>query len=162
MGGVWSFLIGMFLQNAARMSYQQLLLRRALEGERVRRFMKTDPITVTPSTSVRQLVEDYIYRYHFKMFPVVEDSHRLVGCVTTKQVQAVPREEWGMKRVGEIGGACLPGNMIGPEEDAMKALSMMARTGLSRLMVIEGDRIIGILALKDLLKFFKEKLELEQ
>jgi len=162
LGGVWSFLIGMFLQNAARMSYQQLLLRKALEGERVRRFMKTDPVTVTSSTSVQELVEDYIYKYHFKMFPVVEDSHRLVGCVTTKQVQAVPREQWDMKRVGEIGGVCLPENMIGPEEDAMKALSMMARTGLSRLMVIEEDRIIGILALKDLLKFFKEKLELEQ
>ena len=57
--------------------------------------MKTDPVTVTPSLSVAQLVDDYIYKYHYKMFPIVEDTDRLVGCVTTKQVKEIPREEWG-------------------------------------------------------------------
>ena len=31
-GGVWWFLIGLFLRGAAQMSYQQLLVRKALEG----------------------------------------------------------------------------------------------------------------------------------
>ena len=48
-GGIWLFLIGMYLQSAARASYQQILIRKALEGELVRRFMKTDPVTVSPS-----------------------------------------------------------------------------------------------------------------
>ena len=68
-GGVWWFLIGMFLQEAARGSYQQVLIRKALEGEAVSRFMQTNPVTVPPSVSVQQLVEDYIYKYHCKMFP---------------------------------------------------------------------------------------------
>ena len=100
-GGMWWFLIGMFLHNAAKMSYQQLMMRKALEGEPIRRFMEPNPITVPPSTSVEQLVEDYIYRYHFKMFPVV-DSERLMGCVTTKQVKEVPREEWGRRTVESL------------------------------------------------------------
>jgi len=32
------FLIGMFLQSSAKMSYQQTVIRKALEGEVVRRF----------------------------------------------------------------------------------------------------------------------------
>jgi CBS domain-containing protein len=43
----------------------------------------------------------------------------------------------------------------------MKALSLMNQTGSSRLMVTEGDRLLGILALKDMLKFLSLKMELE-
>jgi Zn-dependent protease/predicted transcriptional regulator len=161
-GGMWWFVIGMFLRGAAKTSYQQLLLRKALEGELVRRFMKTDPIVVTPSVTVDQLIEDYIYKYHYKMFPVVENSDRLIGCVTTKQVKEIPREEWGQKRVGEIAAQCSSENTIGPQVDAMKALSLMSKFGLSRLMVTEGNRLLGIIALKDLLKFFALKVEMEE
>jgi CBS domain-containing protein len=161
-GGVWSFLIGMFLQNAARMSYQHLLMRKALEGEPVRRFMKTDPVTVPPSVTIQQLVEDYIYKYHFKMLPVVEDKDKLVGCITTKQVQEIPREEWNRIRVGEVAVRCSPQNTIEPQVDATQALSIMARTGSGRLIVIEKGRIVGVITLKDLLKFLSLKLELEQ
>jgi Zn-dependent protease/CBS domain-containing protein len=161
-GGMWWFLIGMFLRGVAKSSYQQLLLRKALEGEIVRRFMKTDPVTVRPSLSVQQLVEDYVYKYHYKMFPIVEDTDRLIGCVTTKQVKEIPREEWGQRRVGEIATQCSVENTIDPQVDAMKALSIMSKTGTSRLMVIEGNRLLGIIALKDLLKFFSLKVELEE
>jgi Zn-dependent protease/predicted transcriptional regulator len=161
-GGMWWFLIGMFLRGAAKSSYQQLLLRKALEGEPVKRFMKMDPITVRPSISVEQFVEDYIYKHHYKMFPIVEDSDRLIGCVTTKQVKEVPREEWSLRKVGEIATQCSAENTIGPQVDAMKALSIMSKTGVSRLMVIEGNRLLGIIALKDLLKFFALKVELEE
>jgi Zn-dependent protease/predicted transcriptional regulator len=161
-GGMWWFLIGMFLRGAAKTSYQQLLLRKALEGESVKRFMKTDPVTVKPSLLVAQLVEDYIYRFHYKMFPVVEDKDKLIGCVTTKQVKEIPREEWGHRKVGEIAAQCSSENTIGPLVDAMKALSIMSKTGASRLMVTEGNRLVGVIALKDLLKFFALKVELEE
>jgi len=161
-GGMWWFLIGMFLRNAARMSYQQLLMRKALEGEPVRRFMKADPVAVPPSTLLNKLVDDFVYKYHFKMFPVVEDSERLVGCVTTKQVSEIPREEWSRRTVREIATRCSPENTIEPQADAMEALSIMSRTGASRLIVVEGDRVVGVISLKDMLKFLSLKVELEE
>jgi Zn-dependent protease/CBS domain-containing protein len=161
-GGMWWFLIGMFLQRAATTSYQQLLTRRALEGEPISRFMKTDAVTVTPSISLEHLVEDYIYKYHFKMFPVVEDHDRLLGCVTTKQIKEIPRTEWSRRTVGDVASQCTPENTIEPQADAMKAVAIMNRTGNSRLMVVEGGRLVGIIALKDLLELLSLKVELEQ
>lgn len=38
----------------------------------------------------------------------------------------------------------------------------MTRSSNSRLMVVEGERLLGILALKDLLQFFRPKIELEE
>jgi len=59
-GGMWWILIGLFLRGAAGMSYRQLQIRQALEGERVSRFMNTEPVTVLAATTVKNLVEDYI------------------------------------------------------------------------------------------------------
>jgi Zn-dependent protease len=83
LGAIWQFLIGMLLKNAAQMSYQQVLIRRALEGEPVSRFMNPNVISVEPSLTVESLVDDYVYRHHHKMYPVIEND-RVVGCVTTR------------------------------------------------------------------------------
>jgi len=40
-------------------------------------------------------------------------------------------------------------------------LALMTRTGSSRLMVTEGNRLAGIISLKDMMKFFELKVELE-
>jgi Zn-dependent protease len=159
-GGMWWFLIGMFLNSAARMSYQQLLTRQALQGESVSRFMTRDPVAVSPSTTLDSLVNDYVYRYQFKMFPVVSDSDRIEGCITTKELKDVPREEWKIKRVGDVLKPCPLDNTVSAESDAMDALSIMNRTGSSRLLVLEGDRLAGVVAMKDMLKFLSLKVEL--
>jgi len=159
-GSVWSALIGMFIRNAAQMSYKQLLMHRALAGEEVQRFMRVNPITVSPAISVEQLVNEYFYRYHFKMFPVL-DGDRLVGCVTSRRVKDVPKELWSRRTVGDLVKPCSADNTISPETDAMKALSIMSRTGNSRLMVVDQGRLVGVITLKDMLKFLDLKIDLE-
>jgi CBS domain-containing protein len=84
-GGMWWFLIEMFLSNFARSSYQHVLSRHTLQGVKVSRFMKSEPITVSPAVKVQTLVDDYVYRYHHKMFPVV-DRGKLIGVVALKDL----------------------------------------------------------------------------
>lgn len=160
-GGMWWVLIGMFLQGASKSSYQQLVIRRALEGEQVGRFMKTDPVTVTPGLTVAKLVDDYIYRYHYEMFPVMEGDN-LKGCISTKEVKGLPRETWSEKTVGEVARQCTSVNTIDKGVDAVQALSRMHKTGVTRLMVTDGPRLVGILTLKDLIQFISLKVDLEE
>ena len=159
-GGIWWALIGMFLYSASKMSYRQLLMRRALEGEHVSRFMRTDPVTVSPSISVDELVKNYVYKFHYKMFPVVDQS-KLVGCVTTRQVKEIPQDEWVNHKVGELAAQCSNENTVKPDDDATEALKIMKRNDNSRLMVTENSHLVGVITLKDLLKFFSLKVELE-
>ena len=56
---------------------------------------------------------------------------------------------------------CSPENSIEVKADAIEALALMTRTGSSRLMVTEGNRLAGIISLKDMMKFFELKVELE-
>jgi Zn-dependent protease/CBS domain-containing protein len=161
-GGMWWFILGMFLQGVAKASYQRLVMRKALEGEPVRRFMSTDPVTVKRSNTIREMVEDYVYKYHYKMFPVVEDGQRLVGCVTTKQIKDVPKEEWDQKSVGELAQSCTQENSIEPDKDATEALAAMQKNGASRLMVVDQGKVVGIISLKDMLELISLRVELEE
>jgi Zn-dependent protease len=160
-GGMWLGLIGLFLRGAASASFYQLMARQAFEGEPVWRFMTRDPVTVGPEVSLARLVEDYVYAYHYDLFPVV-DGGRLVGLVSTRLIRQVPRPQWATTAVGDILAPPGPDNTVAPEADAVKALSIMRRSGNSRLMVAEGDRLVGIVALKDLLNFLSLKMDLDR
>jgi Zn-dependent protease len=160
-GGIWTFIIGMFVRTAARSSYRQLLFRQALEGARVKKFMVKDAVAVKPDTSVDKLVDDFIYKYHFKMFPVV-DGEKLVGCVTIDQVKTVARDEWAAHNVGELAQTCSAENTIDPEADVMSALAQMQRTGRSRLLVAEDGKLDGVISLKDIMGYIALKMDLEE
>jgi Zn-dependent protease len=158
---MWYFVIGIFLRGAAQASYQQLMIRTALEGEPVRRFMNVRPVSVPSHISLEEFVNDYVYHYHFKMFPVLNGAEKLAGCVTTRQVKAYPRDEWNRHSVQEVLRPCSADNTVTPDADSVKALSKMNASGLSRLMVAEGDRLVGVVALKDLLALLAAKVDLE-
>lgn len=159
-GGMWLALIGLFLRGAAQASYQQHLLRGMFAGEPVSRFAQTDVKTVPSFITILDLVEDHVYRHHFKMFPVVDDGH-LLGCVTTRHLRQIPKERWGFERVSSVTEECSAENTIGEDADTLEALSKMQKTGRSRLMLVTPDgQLAGILSLKDLLAFFQLKLEL--
>ncbi len=160
-GGMWWFLIGLFLRGAAGASYHQLMARQAFEGEPVSRFMTADPIAVPPALSIAELVETYIYRFHYDLFPVAEDG-RVLGLVTARQVRQVPREDWHERRVADIMVPCSRDNSIAPGTDTVAALAIMRRGGNSRLLVVEDGRLVGIVALKDLLEFLSLKMDLER
>lgn len=158
--GLWWLLIGMFVRAAAQGAYHQLQLRRALEGEPVSRFMTRDPIVVSPKVSLGELVEDYVYRHYHDLYPVVANG-RLLGCIGVREIKQVSRERWPDVRVQEAMTSCSEANVITQNADAMQALAKMQTTGNSRLMVTDGDRLIGIIALKDLLGLLSLKIDLE-
>lgn len=159
-GGLWYVLIGFFLYNAAGHAYSQLLVRRALENEPVRRFMSRDPVTVSPELSVQTLVDDYLYRYLHDLFPVLQND-RVVGCISTKQLGGVPREEWSRRTVRDVMTSCGSDQTVQAESDAVAALAKMNRNGSSRLLVMDGERLVGILVLKDLLRLVAFRMDLE-
>lgn len=161
LGGLWWFLIGLFLRNAASMSYQQLIIRRALEGEPVAQFMTKEVQTVPPETTIRDFVDHYVYAHHHKMFPVTQNGD-LLGCITTRKVKELDRSQWDQFTVSQLASPCSEENTLSPNADAMDALARMNQSKHSRLMVVENGHLRGIVSLKDLLNFISLKVELEE
>jgi Zn-dependent protease/CBS domain-containing protein len=161
-GAVWYFMIGTFLRNASRVSYQQVVLRSALEGETVRRFMHPNPVAVAPEMPLRQLVEDYIYRYDYKVYPVVEPgTDDLVGCVATRDVRRVPKEQWDQHHVAEVATACSPENTITPETGALEALAKIQQNEGNSLLVTDHHHLLATVSASDVMRFLAARMELE-
>lgn len=158
--GMWLGLIGLFLNNAARSSYESVLVRQVLTGEPVSRFMTRDLIVVPPWLNLREWVEEYVYRHHRKMFPVIAEG-RLAGVVSTHDLAEFPRDHWNEHTVAEAMHGDVSARSIPPHMDALHALARMRSTGFSRLLVVEDGQLVGIVSLKDLLRFLDLKLQLE-
>lgn len=159
-GGLWWVLIGMFLRAAAAGSYRQLLARNALQGQSIDRFMSRHVHTVPADITLSDLVEKHVYRHHHTLFPVVMQD-RLVGCVSLRDIQNVPRDQWSFQTVADVAEPCGDDNTIAPHAEASEALNRMSRSGRSKLMVVQDHHLQGILSLKDLLRFMSLKMELE-
>ncbi len=162
-GGLWYILIGLFLRGAAKLSYQQVLVREYLEAVPLSRFMTVQPIALSPEISLEKAVQDYFFRHHHRLFPVV-DEDRLVGCLSADDVQSIPRERWSSMRVGEAMRACGDDLLVGPDEDSSRVLGSMAGPAgqTRRLVVDDAGRLVGVVSLKDLREYLGIRLQLDR
>jgi len=82
--------------------------------------------------------------------------------VSTRQVKELPREQWAVTPVSAVMEQRSADNCILPDTDATRALARMSQSGVSRLLVVSGEQLLGIVTLKDLLQFLSLKMELEE
>lgn len=160
-GGMWWILIGLFVRAAARGSYRQLLVSRMLEGKTVRDVMNTQPVTVQRSLSLREFVDDYVYRYRSRLFPVTE-GERLAGCARVERLKAVPEADWARRAVGDITEPCSAANTVPPDRDLLELASgLMGMAGGQRL-VVEDGRLLGTVSAGELAELVSLRLEIEE
>jgi len=157
--GIWLILIGMFLQQAAEGSYQQVLVRKALSGVKVRETMSTEVVYVSPSLTLDVLVESFFFRYRFNSFPVV-DGDALVGVVDLHQVKHVPREHWHVTSIRDVMMPISEELVLRPDDEAVDALTKMIKSGFGKLPVVAGNRLVGILTRRDVMALLRMKTDL--
>jgi Zn-dependent protease/CBS domain-containing protein len=159
-GGIWYALIGLFLQNAASLSYKQLLLREELEGHALADYVRTEPVTVEPDITVDEFVHKYLEHYQLQVYPVVERD-ALLGYVGVREVTALPRELWNNRKVWDIMIERSPENTISDEVDAFEAFTKMKDLQREQLLVSSNGSLAGTVSLDDLVRASEVRLQLE-
>jgi Zn-dependent protease len=147
-GGVWLIFIGWFLNNAAIQSERHVAVQDALEGLPVARLMHADVPTITPLTTVQELVRDGILGSDERAFPVVEADH-LVGLVCLNDVREVAGINWDTTVVRDIMTPVDDLVIAAPDEEAMEALDKLARREVSQMPVLHEGRFLGMLRVRD-------------
>ena len=154
--GLWFIFIGIFLRSVAAGSYQELELRHALQGAKVRDIMVESVIKVSPSTHVDRLIKDYFLHYGFKGFPVASDGAP-VGIVSLAGIRQVPENEQSVRTASEIMEAVSHEMTVAPDTSLAEAFRKLKAVPSERLLVLENGRLAGIVTKTGLLRFLEMK-----
>ena len=152
LSGMWLALIGWFLNNAALMSYRQLLVREVLQDVPVARLMRRDVVTVRPDMPVDVLVDECLMQGDQRGFPVL-DGGDLIGLVCLHDIRATPRRDWHSTRVRDIMTPAERLSTVAANAHAARALQILSLEGVNQLPVIEHGKLEGLIRREDILKW---------
>jgi len=160
-GGLWSVIIGLFLQQAAESGYRQVVMKIALEGVKVRDIMARDVVSMDASETVATAVDKYFLPHHFVSFPVLSDS-KVVGLLTLNNVRAVARDEWETTSVRDVMHGIEETDVLSPDDAAEGVLGRMTGENLGRFPVVERGVLVGIVTRRDIMRVMQFKTELKR
>jgi Zn-dependent protease/CBS domain-containing protein len=150
-GGAWLAFLGWFLLGAASAEARDLAVREALAGLRVLDLMIRDPVTVRPGLTLGAFMEDVVHRRRYTTYPVVEGD-RAVGLLPFRRVAEVPRGEWDRRTVGESMLERDDVPVVAAGADLADVLGALAAPRVGRALVLDGDRLVGILSVTDVMR----------
>ncbi len=158
--GLWFIFIGMFLRGMSSQGYEELVIRKALEGVHVNEVMVREVVTVPPDLTISQLIHDYFLHYAFRGFPVT-DNGQVLGVVSVTAVRQLPLEEYDVRRVADIMTPLTDDVLVDGRASLADALVKMSREGQDHLLVLNGGRLAGLVTKTGLLRFVQIKQVLE-
>jgi Zn-dependent protease/CBS domain-containing protein len=141
-------IIAAFVYMGASEEERMTAINICLEGIKVRDIMSAHVMTVPPEMNLMEL-RDQIFRDKHRGYPVVQDG-KILGFVTSADIQKVPDEERERITVGEVMARKIYD--IGPDEEATAAMKILTARGVRRLPVMEEGTLIGILSREDLVR----------
>ena len=129
---------------------------------RVRDCMSIDPATVAPNDSLQMVIE-LLRRRDIRSVPVV-DNGRLIGIVTDRDIRQVApayplfRDEDEIRRYNEnltVTAAMTADPMtIAPDAPLVEAAKVLETYRISSLPVVDGQSVVGMVSVMDLLRVF--------
>lgn len=141
-------LIAMFVYVAATSESKMTAMSEALSGVEVADLMTRDVKTVSPETTVGELLDRMLNERHTG-YPVVR-SGDIAGIVTLADAKEVAPQEREAILVEDIMTEDVV--TVGPHEDAFEALRTLSTNSFGRLVVVENGDIVGILSRTDVMK----------
>jgi len=153
-GGVWMFIIGMFLRNASASSYEQLVLQTTLEGITAGEIASRDFIPIPPDMKVDHLVSEMMLVGRGRSYPVVA-GEEILGLITLTDAQKLERSKWPATSVYSVMTPFENLRTVSPDDEAAAVLGLMSETDVNQVPVVVGNRIIGIISRADILRLIQ-------
>jgi Zn-dependent protease len=156
--GLWLILVGWFLNDTARASYQQVLLRDALIGVTARQVTDYADPFVPPHMNLTELVEQYVLPTGQSCF-LISWGAELEGMVTLQQIKKVPRTRWATTTVQDIMTPASKLKVAYADQELLSVLHEMNGESANHIAVTEGGKVIGMINRGDIARFVRARAD---
>ncbi|MBV8346151.1 MAG: site-2 protease family protein [Mycolicibacterium sp.] len=155
--GVWLVFIGWYLLTVAREEEKQALNQQSLAGVRVSDAMSANPRTAPGWISLSDFIENYLLGDRHSAYPVEAPDGSVTGLITLSQLRVVPpgKRESTLVRDAEIPLNQTP--TADPDEPVTALLRRIPWATDRRVLVIDGDRVVGIVAPSDVTRLIETR-----
>jgi len=146
--GIWSVLLGWFILGAAAAEEERATVESELSGVRIGALMTPDPIVAPDSITVDEFLDRYVASRRCTSFPVTHDGS-IVGLATLARCRALdPRRRAGTS-VCDVAWPLTDVPIARPDDLVVDVLHRGISGGDGRILVFEGDRLVGIVSPSD-------------
>jgi predicted transcriptional regulator len=156
---LWFILIGWFPRDAARASYQQVLLHDALIGITARQVMDYVSPLVPPNMNLTELVEQYILPTGRSCF-LLSWGAELEGMVTLQQIKKTPRTRWAIVSAQDIRTLASKLKTVHVDQDVLSVLQEMDGENINHIPVIEAGKVVQVIKREELIRFLRTRADL--
>jgi len=158
--GLWLAFIGWFLESAAVAQIHQQTLHDLLAGHTVMDALSPDIQSVSSNTSIQDLIDHHIIGKGHRYF-LVKEKHKPLGLLVLHRIKEIPHEKRKETNVSEIMIPEEEVREVNLKENLWTALKEMDHDGVNQLVVMEDQRIAGILSRESILSFIHDIQEIE-
>src|SRR5262249_5237396 len=138
--------------------YVSFQMRTTLGDGRVSDIM-APPVGVNKGTTIADLVNQFVFHYHDRIFPVV-DRGRFIGMIDIQKLKKVPTADWPNTYIDAYMSEPPEYCILEPETDTRTALRLLTESVMPKAPVLAGDALVGSLTRKDLAEVIALKSDL--
>jgi predicted transcriptional regulator len=132
-------------------------LRFGLQDMKLREIM-TSPVAVHSSMTILQFVNEPVFHYHYRVFPVLE-LDRFAGMIDVRSLRNLPPQDWPTRKSENVFRIRRHTAFLNPDLNATDALRLLVSRNCGGARRAKRT-LIGILARPDLFKLISPKQEM--
>ncbi|GAB3518782.1 CBS domain-containing protein [Arthrobacter monumenti] len=125
----------------------------------VKDVMVPKVVTISPYSTLREAMSAMKERQVKSLVVEGQHAHDAYGLLTYSELlHSVVAEEGDMDLLNVYDAATIPAITVGAELSLRQAATLMSRYHLNRLVVVEGNQLVGLLAMNDILARMMEDM----
>ena len=158
--GLWLIFIGFFISNAARTTYQQLLMRENLKGYTAQDAISQDLPRIPRNVNLRDLIEGTFLKSSNRLY-LVTDGDSVIGILTIWQIKKVPQSQWNITSVAYIMIPVEQLKTVRPADPAPSIIEKFDQGQDDIVAVLNEGKVSGIITRQGLF-YFAQRLQISK